>query len=711
MLCYLFVLVLSNMIPECGPKFSTITAEIPYFAGANLHGELCVHRWPSGASDGGSNARPSIATDVTIREVEQDTNYMQFTIPGNVDTFMWFFWVAPCKRPDGRAQALIYHPSDAVRIYEVYPFYFHRPTHYIRVTPSKIGLSSGQTLQLEGAFPHFRFSTIRVWFMGKKHNKTREATIRTLGKMMEVDAATWPEPEKVDIRVEWCGGGALAGHGHLEYDTEDSLFGNIADGVKEEDNPSEDLDPTDHKTVSMVEKGNSYFDPEHNQFVKTRMEDHTKLSIDMTFIQGIILLTITTAIFGCLVSLLHVPASLGHIAGGIIVGPGGFDVVEELIQVETIASLGVLFMLFELGMHFSVDKLRASWRAALGGGLLLTAVLLLVNAGLSMLKNTQIQEGLLFGIFASLSSTALTSQVSPTPSLVAILIAQDVLLALFLALVPRVFGVEGDETREMWTPHMTKFCVGVVFFQVFVGLCGYAVKWRPKRMSPEVAQTLMVTWLMIISYASELAGFSFELGSFVAGLTLPSIVDHAKDCIVPLRSYFGMLFFGAIGFVIHPKFLWDNAFAVLSVAMWLMISKFVAGFMCLAVCRIPKKEATMLSLRLAHVGEFGFVFASKGRTWGILTRHVYLLLVGATAISITSAPLLFALAKMQVNVLDIGLRKVKRTRVRTSDDNASSSEGLDFSSVDFERRNSIPSNTIELENVGSKGARDPDRSE
>lgn len=648
----------AGIVPECGSEDAHIEAQIPFFPDAEVNyreNPPCVHLWPHQGT-----GRPTIAQGA-IRNTTSEKLHLAFKIPPSKNAFMWFVWAGPCKRKSGLS-AFIRSPSMTVTTYS---FYLYRTYSYIKISPAKIGLSSDESLTLEASFPAYepQQNEIKVWFIGKTHNKSKEATLIMPGKLVSVEAPSWPSAEKVEIRVAWCSGGRLSdGYGHVEFATEDSLFGQVAANVEEGEeqvSPNEDLHAGDHKTINMVEGSvHTFFDPEHNEFVKSRSGDGTKLDLDMTFMQGIILLTISAALCGSVATTIipSIPISLGYILGGILVGPGGMDIIKELIQVETLAQLGVIFMLFELGMHFSLEKILAARRAALGGGLLLTLALLFLNMGISLLTGTEVQEGLLFGIFASLSSTALTSQISTDANLVAILIVQDVMLALFLASVPKILGVQEEETK--WTPQMTVFVIAILCVKVAIVAAGVIFKWKPKAtLGAELTLSLMVAWLMSVSYTSELLGFSFELGAFLAGFTLPIPTESAGDLISPLRSYFGVLFFGAIGLVVRPKFLWDNTFAVVSVALWLLVSKLFAGGLCMIACGVNRHDATVLSLRLAHVGEFGFVFASKGRSWGVLSRHVYLLLVGATAISIASAPLLFLFAEKEFNFLDLGLRR------------------------------------------------------
>lgn len=546
-------------------------------------------------------------------------------------------------------------------------FRLYRETSYLWVKPASVLLSSMEMLTLRGNFPPFvPRKHILVHFVGTKANYTKEAHFIN-NNVIQVIAPVWPAGDKVNVQVDWCNGGyLLKGKGMMEFAENESLFGQIAelneDHLDSGQNEELQADDEEGDDLMVKESHEVLHDMEHNEYVKARLGDTSKMASDSKLLQGIFLLIISSAFFGglCNITQWHIPTSIGFLTGGIIVGPGGFDVIEELIQVETVAQLGIIFLLFELGMHFSLDKIKKAQRAAFGGGILLTFALVLINVTISAFGSTSLQEGVMIGIFSSLSSTALCANVAPEPNLIAVLITQDVLLALFLAFLPTFLGVTKKvEQTVTWSPEFINFCIVMIVLNLIAAVIFVVKGWRPTLTRNVVAQqTLVLSWCILCAFVSELLGVSMELGAFAGGFLLPMSKEHVEHTISPLSSFFGMLFFGSIGLVVHPFFLYDNTFAILSVAAWLLISKLFLGHACLMLMRVERRESMAMSLRLAHVGEFGFIFASKGMAWDILSRHVYLLLLGSTLLSLVSAPILFHLASQEeFNFLDIGLTR------------------------------------------------------
>ena len=214
-------------------------------------------------------------------------------------------------------------------------------------------------------------------------------------------------------------------------------------------------------------------------------------------------------------------------------------------------------------------------------------------------------------------------------------------------------------------------------------------------MNGESFTLMALTYVFALSWFVDRIGLSEELGAFVAGLVLTSaskpLSQRAEQCVGGLKDTFVAWFFASIGLVVNPRFLFDNLRGVLSVAMFIFIMKLMTGFLplwLLAERRSPTPALSALraSWILAHISEFGFVLASKGSGYGVLSRHVYLLLVGANSISLCLAPWLFKVReillpeviphtaratltrKMSTRVLSVGLHPqyagVRRVSIR-----------------------------------------------
>merc|ERR1712048_1120631 len=173
---------------------------------------------------------------------------------------------------------------------------------------------------------------------------------------------------------------------------------------------------------------------------------------------------------------------------------------------------------------------------------------------------------------------------------------------------------------------------------------------RVLRLDDEAFAMAALSYSFAFAYVTDKLGLSVELGAFTAGISLTSfshdVAERAERRLGGLKDTFAALFFASIGLVVNGRFLLDNLGAILSVVVFIFILKTVTAYLPLRALAARGSSAPMLTaLRvaciLAHVGEFGFVLAAKGSSWGVLTRHVYLLLVGANAVSLCLAPWLF----------------------------------------------------------------------
>eukprot|EP00928_Gymnodinium_smaydae_P037333 TRINITY_DN25938_c0_g1_i2.p1 TRINITY_DN25938_c0_g1~~TRINITY_DN25938_c0_g1_i2.p1 ORF type:complete len:299 (+),score=49.71 TRINITY_DN25938_c0_g1_i2:261-1157(+) len=262
--------------------------------------------------------------------------------------------------------------------------------------------------------------------------------------------------------------------------------------------------------------------------------------------------------------------------------------------------------------------------------------------------------------------------------LLAVLITQDVMLALLLAVLPQLLqedsggDSEGSREKQHDEAWVAQHMMGVVVcVQVsFVFLAGVllrrhtmgnmldgvrrtartvstSAKTTLLRMDDESFALVVLSFAFALAYTTDCLGISVELGAFIAGVILTlfseQVAERAGQRIGGLKDFFAALFFASIGLVINGRFLFDNLAAILSVVGYLFVLKTVTLFVPLrAIATAGSTSPAITSFRvaaiLAHVGEFGFIFAAKGESWDVLPRHVYLLLVGANAVSLCLTP-------------------------------------------------------------------------
>jgi monovalent cation:H+ antiporter-2, CPA2 family len=347
---------------------------------------------------------------------------------------------------------------------------------------------------------------------------------------------------------------------------------------------------------------------------------------------------------------------LGYLLAGIIVGPTGLGLIKELVQVETLAQFGVAFLLFALGVEFSFSELKKVKAISLGGGGLQIALTIVVTTLVSLFMGwvTSPAQGVFLGAILSLSSTAVVLKClmerneTGTPHgqvMLGILVVQDLALGLMLAVLPALDKpVEEIGLAVGWALIQTGlFALGAIAAGIWV--IPRLLRLLAKTESKELFLLGVVALCLGIALLTEHLGLSIEMGAFVAGLMISEAeyADQTLTYVEPLRDIFASLFFASIGMLIDPVFLWNNLELILGLVALVFVGKFLIVTPLVRVFRYPVKTALLAGLGLAQIGEFSFVLASEGQSLGLVSRRVYLLILGTTAVTLVLTPFVLRL--------------------------------------------------------------------
>ncbi|MBD1842030.1 cation:proton antiporter [Cyanobacteria bacterium FACHB-63] len=380
------------------------------------------------------------------------------------------------------------------------------------------------------------------------------------------------------------------------------------------------------------------------------MQEDFRLIVDLVSVLA------AAAAGGLMAALLKQPVLLGYLVAGVIVGPTGLGLIKELVQVETLAQFGVAFLLFALGVEFSFSELKKVKVISLGGGGLQIALTIVVTTlvALTMGWVTSPTQGVFLGAILSLSSTAVVLKClmerneTGTPHgqvMLGILVVQDLALGLMLAVLPAL-----DQPAEQlglaigWALIQTGlFALGAVAAGIWV--IPSLLRLLAKTESRELFLLGVVALCLGIALLTEHLGLSIEMGAFVAGLMISEAeyADQTLTYVEPLRDIFASLFFASIGMLIDPVFLWNNLELILGLVALVFVGKFLIITPLVRIFRYPLKTALIAGLGLAQIGEFSFVLASEGQTLGIVSRQVYLLILGTTAVTLVLTPFVLRL--------------------------------------------------------------------
>jgi monovalent cation:H+ antiporter-2, CPA2 family len=359
---------------------------------------------------------------------------------------------------------------------------------------------------------------------------------------------------------------------------------------------------------------------------------------------------------GLLAALLRQPVLLGYLVGGAIVGPAGLGLVKELIQVETLAQFGAAFLLFALGVEFSLAELKKVQGISLGGGGLqiLSTILVtaLVSIGVGWVSSPT--QGVFLGAILSLSSTAVVlkclmerneTETAHGRVMLGILVVQDLALGLMLAVLPAL----NRPSEEIGV------AVGIALLKTAL-LAGGAIaagiwvippllRFLARTESRELFLLGVVALCLGIALLTESMGLSIEMGAFIAGLMISEVeyADQTLTYVEPIRDIFATLFFAAIGMLIDPLFIWNNLELILGLVALVFFGKFLIVTPLVKLFRYPLKTSLIVGLGLAQIGEFSFVLASKGQALGLVSRRVYLLILGTTAVTLVLTPFVLRL--------------------------------------------------------------------
>ena len=366
--------------------------------------------------------------------------------------------------------------------------------------------------------------------------------------------------------------------------------------------------------------------------------------LDLTIALG------ASAVSGFIAHRLRQPALLGYLAAGLIIGPSGFGLLNDVPQIEELAEIGVAFLLFALGVEFSLAELRRVQKIAVQGSLLqmgLTTLLVFTISSLTGWAATPLQ-GVFLGFVLALSSTAVVLKIlterGETSTLhgqlmLALLIAQDLALGLMLAFLPALD--QPDNFLPVLLAATLKF---VIFLAGAIAIGRWFVPWLMRTVAATESQELFLLTIIAlclgIAWLTSILGLSIEMGAFVAGLMVAE-VDYSEQAlgrVLPLRDTFACLFFASVGMLIDPQLLIDNWLIILELVSLVMLGKALIVLPVILRFGYSFKTALLVAVGLNQIGEFSFVLALQGYGLGLITERQYLLLLGTAAITLVLTP-------------------------------------------------------------------------
>ncbi len=369
-------------------------------------------------------------------------------------------------------------------------------------------------------------------------------------------------------------------------------------------------------------------------------------------------------LFGYLAARLRLPPLIGYLVAGILISPNTPGVVGDIALANQLAELGVMFLMFGVGMHFSLNDLMQVKRIALPGAILQIAVATLLGIGISMMWGWSFGAALIFGLSLSCASTVVLLKALGDRGLlesvngkiaVGWLLVEDLVMVLALVLLPATAvllggqALEGAADENIWlTLGITLVkVVGFIAFMLIVGkrVVPFIMQLVARLGSRELFTLTVVAAAVSIAFgAYKVFGVSMALGAFFAGMVVKeSDFSHrAEEETLPLREIFAILFFVAVGMLFDPRILLEQPLHVLAVVGIIMVGKTIAAMALVLFFRYPINTALTVGASLAQIGEFSFILAALGVSLGLLSLEGQNLILAGALISITLNSFVFS---------------------------------------------------------------------
>ncbi|KAF2604402.1 hypothetical protein F2Q70_00026169, partial [Brassica cretica] len=348
------------------------------------------------------------------------------------------------------------------------------------------------------------------------------------------------------------------------------------------------LENEDSDDMTLIDKKNNVF------VMSNKKSKYPILQVDLRLISDLVVIIVFAAIGGIVFSCLGQPVIVGYLLAGSIIGPGGLKFISEMVQVETVAQFGVVFLLFALGLEFSMTKLKVVGPVAVLGGLFQIVLLMFLCGVTALLCGARLSEGIFVGAFLSMSSTAVVVKFlverNSTSSLhgqvtIGILIFQDCVVGLLFALLP-VLG--GNSGLLQGIISMGKLLLILSIYLTAASLLTWSFVPRFLKLmiqlssqTNELYQLAAVAFCLLSAWCSDKLGLSLELGSFVAGVMLSTteFAQHTLEQVgtynkvEPIRNLFAALFLSSIGMLINVHFLWNHVDILLASVILVIVVK------------------------------------------------------------------------------------------------------------------------------------------
>ena len=368
--------------------------------------------------------------------------------------------------------------------------------------------------------------------------------------------------------------------------------------------------------------------------------------MDIILLQNMSIILITAVIVLLIFNKLKLPTMIGLFITGIVLG----HAINDTSLISSLSELGVIFLLFIIGLEFSAEKFSAIKRYALIGGILqvvLTTVLITI---LGLILGLNLQSSIFLGFLVAFSSTAIVMKIMQQRHIthsvqgrvtLGILIFQDIAVIIVILITPLL----GGQQLELNTlPTLIVKVVGLILI-IFVGAKWFiplALRDAAKTKNRDLFLLLTLFICMGTTFATSLIGIGPELGAFIAGLLI-SNTEYSHQTlgyVQPFEDVFMSLFFISIGLMVNLHLFLANIGIIIALTVIILVINFSATLITGMALKLPAKVSISIAILLSQIGEFSFVLAREGMAYGLMTNEFFSIFLGVSILTMSSTPFL-----------------------------------------------------------------------
>lgn len=366
-------------------------------------------------------------------------------------------------------------------------------------------------------------------------------------------------------------------------------------------------------------------------------------------LQDMLILLACSVLIVFLLQRLKISSIIGFLVTGMVIGPFGFKLVHDYDQIEILSEIGVILLLFVIGMELSIKQLISIRRTVFIGGILQVGLTVLVASVFYRLLGHEWNESVFVGFLFSMSSTAIVlktlqdrQQISAphARNALAILIFQDIIVVPMMLVIPLIAGESEDIVTSIISLIAKSLAVLVIAYLSARFLVPRMMYLVAKTNSKELFLLVTITLCFAVAYLTSIAGLSLALGAFIAGLIISeSEYSHqATSIILPFRELFTSFFFVSVGMLLDLRFFYDHLFVIMGLVLFILIVKTFITSIAIAVLNYPIRTVLLTGLALFQVGEFAFILSKVGLQYELLTPVMNQYFLSASIVSMILTP-------------------------------------------------------------------------